>query len=430
MTRRNLFPLAVIAGALYWLLGSGATLRADEWETNTPYYEDDAWYDATEWFDGNDYSPTDESVGVWDNETYDLTSETGVDGDNDWDNSLYGDNDYDYGYSDYGDEYSDYGYDYDYDGSPEAYGAYADDDYWYDYDYDDPYVDDSEDFVNDIYGYDGLYDSDDWFYDYYDDGYSYYSDFNNDGLYDYNYRYFDFDNDSYYDAYSVYTDWDGDGLFEDYDYYSLNDIGGTNENQQKAKDQSSKEAKEQRIGGEVVQVKKVSVKDTKNLLVQIEKDGGQKLFVDLGPANNLEDFDISEGDQISVRGPVTKVGEKKLLVAQQLQVNNNSTKIDRNRRKFTGQVDGIGTINSRGQEHRILRLSTDAGKRQMVDLGPANKLDVNLSQGDKVTVRGPMTKVNDRKVVLAQTLTHDGDQVEIDRRQRQSSDSNSQARNN
>ncbi len=441
MRRRKRFPLAAIAGAACCLLGGSLTLRADEWETNTPYYEDDAWYDVSEWFDGNDYNPTDESAGVWDNETYNLSSETGVDGDNDWGNSLYGDSDYDYDYDGnseaydaYAGEYDD-GYRYDSDGNTETYDAYYGDEYEYDYNYDydgnsetyDAYV---GDYSDDMYGYDGLYDDDDWFYDYYDDGYSYYTDFDNNGLYDYNYRYFDFDNDSYYDAYSVYTDWDNDGLFDDYDYYSLNDVGSTDENERKAKDQSSKEGKEQRISGEVVQVKKVSVKDTKNCLVQIEKDGGQTLYVDLGPASNLNDFDISEGDQISVRGPVTKVGDKKLLIAQQLQANNNSTTIDRNRRKFTGQVDGIRTVNSRGQQHSILLLSTDAGKRQVVDLGPANKLDADLNQGDKVTVRGPLTKVNDRKVVLAQTLTHDGDQSKIDRRQRQSEDDNRQASRN
>lgn len=68
----------------------------------------------------------------------------------------------------------------------------------------------------------------------------------------------------------------------------------------------------------------------------------------------------------------------------------------------------------------LIRMEEDDGEKLYVDLGP----------GDKVTVRGPMTKINDRKVVLAQSLSHDGDQVEIDRRQRQSTDSKRQASNN
>jgi hypothetical protein len=39
-----------------------------------PYYEDDAWFDISEWLDGNDYNPTDEIAGKWDDETYDWSA--------------------------------------------------------------------------------------------------------------------------------------------------------------------------------------------------------------------------------------------------------------------------------------------------------------------------------------------------------------------
>lgn len=46
-------------------------VRADnEFGANTPFYEDDAWYDVSEWFDGNDYNPTDEAIGRWDDEVF------------------------------------------------------------------------------------------------------------------------------------------------------------------------------------------------------------------------------------------------------------------------------------------------------------------------------------------------------------------------
>jgi hypothetical protein len=411
MTGCKLLSTVAAFGALYCVLGSNALLLGDEWETHTPYYEDDAWYDVSEWFDGNDYNPTDESVGVWDDETYDFSSETGADRDNDRGDSLYGN-------YDYTDE-DDYEYDNTYNG---GYGFDSDADYLYD---------DHDEYQTDgIYGYDGIQRSDNWFYDYYDDGYNYYSDVDGDGLYDYNYRYFDFDSDGYYDAYSVYSDQDGDGLFDDYNYYSLNDLGNTNDSQKKARDQWSEEGKEQRIKGEIVQLKKVSVRDTKNLLAQIEQDGQQKCYADLGPANSLDAFDLSEGDQISVRGPVTKVGGKKLLVAKQLQANKKSTRIDRSNRRFAGVIDGLSTIDSRGQEHQLFKLRSDSGKRFLIDAGPANKLGVELSQGDTVNVRGPVARINDRTVVLAQTLTLDGDEIEIDRRPRQSSNSNRQTRAN
>ena len=63
MTKRNkrMMLAAAIGAAMAFPV---ATLQADdEFGDNTPYYEDDAWYDVSEWFDGNDYNPTDEAIG-------------------------------------------------------------------------------------------------------------------------------------------------------------------------------------------------------------------------------------------------------------------------------------------------------------------------------------------------------------------------------
>ncbi len=410
--------------AMCCLVCGPGTVRADEWETNSPYYEDDAWYDVTEWFDGNDYNPTDEAIGRIDNDTFDYDENlTSTDQDNDWNSSyddVVSDGTYDYDYSnrdyddyDYSyDDYYDFGYDYDND--YDEYYSY-DNDYGYDYSYDAMHDGDYS-----WYGYDDLYADDDWFYDYYDNGYSYYSDLDDDGLYDYSYSYYDWDNDGYYDAYSTYTDWDSDGFFEDWNYVSLNDTGNSEDKKNQASRQASKRGKLQSISGEVAGTKRVSTKEAKNLLVRITQDGGKELTVDLGPASELDDMDITEGDRISVAGPITKVGDKQLLIAQNLKTNGKSATIDRSRRKFTGTVEGMRQVKGRGQQNQLLVLKSDAGKRRLVDLGAAQKLDINISQGDTVTVRGPATKIDDRAVVLAQTLTHDGNQTSIDRRQRES----------
>jgi len=102
--RRRRLALAFAIGLSAPLALGMTNARADEeWEEYTLLYEDDAWYDVSEWFDGND-----------DDWFYDY---------------------YDYGYSDYYDyDYdddfefvSDY-YDYDNDGIYDAYASYADTD--------------------------------------------------------------------------------------------------------------------------------------------------------------------------------------------------------------------------------------------------------------------------------------------------------------
>jgi len=76
---------------LFASVAAGVTLIsaaaiADDGATSSAHYEDDAWYDISEWMDGNDYNPTDESVWRWDDEVYNAHEDTS----DDWDNDVYG----------------------------------------------------------------------------------------------------------------------------------------------------------------------------------------------------------------------------------------------------------------------------------------------------------------------------------------------------
>ena len=70
-------------GVLLGALSMPQFAAAEEVNRGTPYYEDDAWYDVSEWFDGNDYNPTDEVWFRWDDERYQAADDTGSDVDND-----------------------------------------------------------------------------------------------------------------------------------------------------------------------------------------------------------------------------------------------------------------------------------------------------------------------------------------------------------
>ncbi len=102
-------------------------------------YEDDAWYDVSEWFDGNDYNPTDEAIGRWDDERFDFyDKQTSSDSDNDDETvsaeEFYGE-DFDDGYATYQDNDRDGTYEsmsryHDTDGDylNDSYATYRDDD--------------------------------------------------------------------------------------------------------------------------------------------------------------------------------------------------------------------------------------------------------------------------------------------------------------
>ena len=361
-TIRKRLVLAITAGLITPMAMGLAPVRAEEeWEENTLLYEDDAWYDVSEWFDGNDYNPTDEAIGRIDNETYDVAealTSTDQDNDNlwDWDN--------------------DYGY-------------YADND-------------------------------DDWFYDYYDYGYYDYADYDYDDDFEYTSQYYDYDNDGIYDAFASYSDTDGDGFYEDMDYYSFSDDDSMKDQRTQSMSDAKNKQKSQQstmtvMGGTITQAKKVKTPSGNHLIVELKDDSqNESMIVDIGPASEYGTMPRI-GQDLAVKGVKFQAGEKTILLAHKLMRGDETVTINRSGREFTGTIDSLKTANVRGQKHQLAKISTDAGKKLLVDMGPAEKLKADLNQGTKVTVQGPAVKVNGRLMLVATEFEVDGDTVDIQR---------------
>ena len=357
--RKRLMLAAIVTAATPLAMGATPTVHADEeWEENTILYEDDAWYDVSEWFDGNDYNPTDEAIGRWDNETYDvdeaLTSND-VDNDIDW--------------------------------SDADFGFYA--------------------------GNDG-----DWFYDYYDYDYTDYGDYDGNELYEYYSRYYDFDNDGVYDAFASYTDSDGDGYYEDMDYYSFS--GGNAEDNQRQREQAEQDQKSVRsemlkVNGSIETAKKVQTPGSTNLVVQLNQaDSEGTVAVDLGPIDAYDPLPRL-GQSVTVMGSKFKTGEKSILVAQKVKHDDQTKEGERSGRKFTGTVQKLMALEIRGTSHQFAKIQTDDGKSLLVDMGPAENLEAELSEGDQVSVTGPAVEFRDRLMLVANQITKNDSTESIDR---------------
>ena len=361
-TRQRRLALAVAAG-LITPLAAASTAKAGfgwEWETGSPYYEDDAWYDVSEWFDGNDYNPTDEAIGRWDNETYDrdeaLTS-SDSDNDIDWTNN-------------------DHGY-------------YADTE-----------------------------SSDTWFYDYYDHGYSDYGDYNNDGNYEYTSNYYDYDNDGVYDAFASYTDTDGDGIYDDATYVSFSDSDEQSDSQKTAlqkADQQNSSAKSQSFTGKITRAKKVKTPATTNIVVELQNQSEDKsMIADLGPADQLDRMP-QLNDTLTVKGSPFKTGDTRVLLSRSIEHDGQQTQVERSGREYTGTIESTKTVDVRGQQRQLAKIKTDNGKKMLVDLGRKQDLDANITEGSQLTINGPAVQVKDRVMLLATKVTLDGDTIDISR---------------
>ncbi|HEX6960947.1 MAG TPA: hypothetical protein VF175_03715, partial [Lacipirellula sp.] len=298
------------------------------------------------------------------------------------------------------------------------------------------------------YGYDNNNKDDDWYYDYYDDFDYVYYDYLDDGLYDYVYDYYDYDDDGYYDAFASFQDTDGDGLFDDYDYYAFNvstsaDDSQDSSSQTAANNQGQKQepkargsSKQFQASGKVEQAKRVQVRHGgQRLIVQLKSDQGKMFLVDLGRPQELsgqqqqqgqaaqqgaaqqgqQNLPVKPGDQLTAKGPVIKVGDKQVVLAQTVTINNQQRQINRAGRTINGQIATLKTVKVRGQEHQMAILNLQSGKQALVDMGPADKLQTGLKEGDQVQVSGVPVKVQDRMVILANAVTTNGEKTKIDR---------------
>jgi hypothetical protein len=326
-------------------------MHANEWEEHSPYYEDDALLDITEWLDGNDYNPTDEQFGVWDNEVYDSDA--------------------------------------------------------IEHDYDDDY----------LFGYDESNDADNWFYDYWEPGYWYYDTDGNS--YDHAYAYYDFDGDGVYDSFTSYYDWDENGWYEDVNHYIFTSLtDGQKATASRATAQSERQSsKRNKVSGQVSDKKTVSVRGTEHVVARIKTQDGKDAIVDFGPETGLENVTINTNVNLTAEGPMTKAGDKPILLARKVTIDGNVHELDRNPRPFTGKIVDTRDVSVHGQQHTLVVIETEQGKQRLVDLGRTDRLqELDLRKNAQITVRGVPLRINDWPLVMAHSVEMNGTSIQIDRK--------------
>ncbi|TWU16845.1 hypothetical protein Poly21_40520 [Allorhodopirellula heiligendammensis] len=322
--------MAFAVAPLFALSSIATPVRADEPADAGPRYEDDAWYDVSEWFDGNDYNPTDEAIGRWDDEKFDFyDKQTSSDSDNDVEvmeaGDFYGE-DWDDGYGRYADQ--------DGDGRYESFSRYHDTDG------------------------DGLSDS-----------HAAYNDSDGDGLYD-GYKFSELTGNSKHDlpsskvaqttvnglsgkrvrlsgtiadikfvrrvgglvrllhvkpaeGDSMWVDLGDDrtyGLFKDDPITALGPIVKAGDKQvlmATSIETRGKQVPVKREGrqysGTIESTKVANVRGEEHTVAKLKTDEGKRLTVDMGTL--IEKDKYKEGDHVSVKGVPVKIGDRVILVA-------------------------------------------------------------------------------------------------------------------
>ena len=347
---RNLRRKRVLltAGALMFAAAAHAQDDRSVQDGNA-LYEDDAWWDITEWLDGNDYNPTDEKVGVWDDEVY---------------------------------------------GNGEQYEWYGNDDVSTD---------------------------DDWYYDWNDGTYRSYTSSPGSSTYSYSTVYYDYDNDGAFDAYYGYSDLDNDGYYDGATYVAIGTFspeGKQQSDMSEARSSKSKSSstKREECQGTIQSTKTVKVRGDEHTVAKVEKADGKTVIVDLGRTSELHGVKLGEGTKISLNGPMSMVGDHKVLLAQEVELDGKKVEIDRHPLTIKGEVQDQRTVKLRDQEQlmAVVEVEHDGEQRDwLVDLGTASKLSTKDLKGKQIEVSGVPAEKDGRHLILARSVTIDGQQQDV-----------------
>lgn len=85
------------------------------------------------------------------------------------------------------------------------------------------------------------------------------------------------------------------------------------------------------ISGTIKRTKQVELRgqDQDNLIVQLQTNRGDKIIVDLGNAEHIEELDLQKGDRLSAWGRTVNIGDKRVFMAHKVQANDETVEIDR-----------------------------------------------------------------------------------------------------
>jgi hypothetical protein len=99
--------------------------------------------------------------------------------------------------------------------------------------------------------------------------------------------------------------------------------------------------------------------------------------------------------------------------------NTAAAKMEKKMRQVSGEIVNMKEVEIRGAniKNKIVMLNTTKKKRQLVvDLGPTTGLTaVKLNKGEKISVEGPVKQIRERRVLFADRIKVDGQEVKINR---------------
>jgi hypothetical protein len=189
------------------------------------------------------------------------------------------------------------------------------------------------------------------------------------------------------------------------------------------------------LNGEIRRMHEIRLPEFKEafLVALMRTDQGRKALAVLGPADELQDLDLRDGDHVAVQGLCLTVDGHPVCLTQQLRAHGQTLQaaqrsqeeMVRRSQQVRGKVVRTKDIDLPGinQDVTVAVLQGDDGQKYITCLGTTEELkDVEVNRGDQLTVRGPEFRIGEHRFVLAREVNARGHTVHIGESDRGSHD--------
>ncbi|MCC6510045.1 MAG: hypothetical protein IT423_13140 [Pirellulaceae bacterium] len=279
-----------------------------------------------------------------------------------------------------------------------------------------------------------------WFYDYYSYRPTYYNaPATGTSVYGSATRYYDLDNDGVYESLNVFRDSDNNASYDVYDRYDFTEedkaaLAAKADPNPVEMNDAPEDARRHSITGQIYASKIATVNGVENLIVRLSNvEAGDQTgnaqarnvvpsvspdettIVDLGAMKNWKARDFKAGDRVTAIGPIERIGDRQILIADTVSLNEQKAiSVARSAPRNRGMVVDVTQADVKGTSHTLAIVEFDS-KRQLVDLGPAEKLKVKVEPKTEITVQGVPVRAGKHSVIQAERVAINGQDIAIQR---------------
>lgn len=162
--------------------------------------------------------------------------------------------------------------------------------------------------------------------------------------------------------------------------------------------------------------------DKKFQVAKVSTDEDKQLAVWLGQASDLSKLNLSEGDQIEVRGCKGRINDRTVMIAKEVRHDGQQVSVKSpgktKMKRVKAEVLQTRTVKFRNldQPHIVARVRTPSGSTEMVNMGPKSKYEnVEIGEGTEVKLLVRQGRLNGQEALIAQEVNVNGKTVKLPR---------------